>query len=61
VGKAHVGGEWNLIGTDGNPFSSKDLEGKYYLIYFGFTHCPDICPTSLTKLSKAVAKVKKSK
>jgi len=61
VGKAQIGGDWKLIGTDGKPFSNKDLEGTYYLIYFGFTHCPDICPNSLTKLSKAVARVKKSK
>lgn len=61
VGKAQIGGPWELLGTDGKTFSNKDLEGKYYLIYFGFTHCPDICPNSLTKLAKAVAKVKKSK
>lgn len=61
VGKAQIGGEWELLGTDGKTFSSKNLEGKYYLIYFGFTHCPDICPNSLTKLAKAVSKVKKSK
>lgn len=60
VGKAQIGGDWELIDTDGKPFSNKDLVGKYYLIYFGFTHCPDICPNSLTKLSKAVAKVKKA-
>ena len=35
--------------------------GKYYLIYFGFTFCPDVCPVSLQKLSKAVDKVKASK
>lgn len=61
VGKAHIGGDWELMSTDGKMVSNKDLEGKYYLIYFGFTHCPDICPNSLTKLAKAVAKVKKSK
>lgn len=61
MGKAQIGGDWKLIGTDGQPFSNKNLEGNYYLIYFGFTHCPDICPTSLTKLSRAVARVKKSK
>ena len=60
VGKAQIGGDWTLTDTNGKPFGSTDLEGSYYLIYFGFTHCPDICPNSLTKLSKAVAKVKKS-
>ena len=60
VGKAQIGGDWKLISTEGESFSNEDLEGKYYLMYFGFTHCPDICPNSLTKLAKAVARVKKS-
>lgn len=60
-GKAQIGGEWHLTDTEGKQFSSQDLAGTYYLIYFGFTHCPDICPNSLTKVSKAVARVKKSK
>jgi len=50
-----------LYDTNGNPFSSKDLEGKYYLIYFGFTFCPDVCPVSLMKMSNALNKVKESK
>jgi protein SCO1/2 len=59
-GKAHIGGDWQLIGTDGKPVSHKDFEGKYYLIYFGFCNCPDICPNSLMKLAKALEKVRKS-
>lgn len=39
----------------------KDFEGKYYLIYFGFTYCPDVCPVSLMKMAKALNKVKASK
>ena len=35
--------------------------GKYYLIYFGFTYCPDVCPVSLMKVAKALDKVKASK
>ena len=37
------------------------MEGKYYLIYFGFTFCPDVCPVSLTKMANALNIVKKSK
>jgi protein SCO1/2 len=41
--------------------TNKDFEGKYYLIYFGFTFCPDVCPVSLMKMVKAMNKVKSSK
>ena len=53
-GKAHIGGEWTLKDTKGKEFGSRDLEGTYYLIYFGFTNCPDICPNSLIKLTKGL-------
>lgn len=58
-GKAQIGGDWQLVDTKGNPFGSKDLVGTYYLIYFGFTNCPDICPNSLIKLSRALEKIRK--
>lgn len=58
VGKALIGGPWALKGTDGKPFSYKNLLGKYYLIYFGFTRCPDVCPMSLQKIVKAVSEIK---
>jgi protein SCO1 len=61
TGKADIGGSWMLYDTNGNPYSSKDLEGKYYLIYFGFTFCPDVCPVSLMKMSNALNMVKESK
>ena len=50
-----------LYDTKGEPFTHKNVAGKYYLIYFGFTFCPDVCPVSLMKLSKAIDKVKASK
>ena len=50
-----------LYDTKGEPFTSKDLQGKYYLIYFGFTFCPDVCPVSLMKMAKALNMVKESK
>jgi len=61
TGKADIGGPWLLYDTKGNPVTHKDMEGKYYLIYFGFTMCPDVCPVSLNKASKAKRKVQESK
>ena len=53
TGKADIGGEWELLDTKGQPFGSKNLRNSYYLIYFGFCNCPDICPNTMIKLSKA--------
>jgi protein SCO1/2 len=44
------GGPFTLTGSDGKPFSSTRLEGKPYAIFFGFTHCPDVCPTTLARM-----------
>jgi len=55
VGRAHIGGPWKLWDMDGKEISSQDLEGHNYLIYFGFCNCPDVCPQSLYKISKALA------
>lgn len=49
-GKPVVGGPFKLIDTNGKEFTEKDLVGKMSIIYFGFTHCPDICPDELDKL-----------
>jgi protein SCO1/2 len=47
-----LGGPFTLIGADGQPFSSQALAGKPYAIYFGFTRCGDVCPTTLSRLVK---------
>ena len=47
-----LGGPFTLVGGDGRPFSSQALEGKPYAIYFGFTRCGDVCPTTLSRLVK---------
>jgi protein SCO1/2 len=47
-----IGGPFTLIGADGKPFSSSRLNGRPAAIFFGFTHCPDVCPTTLARLVK---------
>ena len=47
-----IGGPFTLAGTDGQPFASSKLNGKPAAIFFGFTHCPDVCPTTLARLAK---------
>ena len=46
------GGPFTLVGSDGKPFSSAKLLGKPYVIYFGFTRCGDVCPTTLSRMVK---------
>ena len=46
------GGPFNRTGADGKPFSSASLNGRPYAIFFGFTHCPDVCPVTLGRLAK---------
>lgn len=47
-----LGGPFTLTGTDGKPFSTEQLKGRPYVVFFGFTHCPDVCPNTLGRLAK---------
>lgn len=58
-GKPLVGGPFNLIDQNGNPFTEKDLLGKFSLIYFGFSMCPDICPDELEKMAEMLNEINK--
>ena len=57
VGKAQIGGPFQLIDHNGNRVSDKTYAGKHLLVFFGFTYCPDICPAALQKVSVVMEKL----
>ena len=52
-----IGGPFTLQAVDGKTVTQADFEGKPFLVYFGYTHCPDICPTTLAQISDMLAKL----
>ncbi|KAK3336646.1 SCO1/SenC-domain-containing protein [Cercophora scortea] len=52
VGRPKVGGPFELIDQNGKTVTDADLKGRYSLVYFGFSHCPDICPEELDKMAR---------
>src|SRR5258708_17376695 len=51
---AAIGGPFQLTDQAGQSVTEKNLQGKPTLIFFGFTHCPDVCPTSLFEISEVL-------
>lgn len=49
--------DFHLVDENGKSVEAEDYRGKTTLLFFGFTHCPDICPTSLAKLAAAIRQV----
>ena len=54
VSLATVGGPFTLVDHGGKTVTDADFRGRFMLIYFGFTYCPDACPTSLTAITDAL-------
>ena len=52
--KIIIGGDVDLIDTDGKPFTLASLPSDFYLVYFGFTFCPDVCPTELQNIANSL-------
>lgn len=50
AGKPAIGGPWTLFDLNGKMVSEQTFTGKYILLYFGFTRCPDICPSEMVKV-----------
>lgn len=56
---ALVGGPFALVNEDGKTVTDADLKGSPFLVFFGFTHCPDVCPTKLFEISQVLNAVEK--
>jgi len=55
--KAQIGGPFTLTDQNGQRRTDADFRGRYMLIFFGFTNCPDVCPTTLSVFSEALNKL----
>ena len=49
-----IGGPFELVDQNGRKFTEANLKGKWHLLFFGFTHCPDTCPTTLNEVTLAL-------
>lgn len=57
-GKSLVSGAFTLQNGKGKTVTEKDFSGRYMLVYFGYTHCPDVCPTALLLMENAINQAK---
>jgi protein SCO1 len=57
AGASAIGGPFSLVDQDGRPVTDQDLRGRPFLVFFGFTHCPDVCPTALFEISEVLGKL----
>lgn len=59
IGKPLIGGPFKLTDMNGSTFTDKDLLGKFSILYFGFTMCPDVCPEELEVLAYVLKETNK--
>jgi protein SCO1/2 len=59
-GLVQIGGPFTLVDQDGETRTEADFKGEYMLIYFGYTYCPDVCPTALNDMGLALGELGKS-
>jgi len=57
---AAIGGPFTLTNQDGRKVTERDFAGRYRIMYFGFTHCPDVCPMDLAVIGQALRRFEKS-
>jgi protein SCO1 len=56
-GGPNIGGPFSLVDGAGKNVTDRDFRGKFMLVYFGYTHCPDACPTTLSDMGAALDKL----
>jgi protein SCO1 len=61
AGGASIGGPFTLVDQDGRTVTEQILKGEPTLVFFGYTHCPDVCPTTLNDLSEMLAALGRDK
>jgi protein SCO1/2 len=54
LGPSAIGGPFNLIDENGKPITDQDMKGRPFVVFFGYRHCPDICPTMLFEMSEVM-------
>jgi protein SCO1/2 len=52
--ESRIGGSFELVNTEGETVTDADFRGQYKLMYFGYTYCPDVCPTTLLHITRAL-------
>jgi protein SCO1/2 len=57
TGAAGIGGPFTLIDQDGQERTNRNFLGRFALVYFGYTYCPDVCPTTLQEMADALGKL----